>query len=55
MCFGFLLHVLSEYCRIARRFERGMLKYTYVGLHVKYPFPRQILMKLEFSRHTRIF
>jgi len=28
-----------------------MLLQMYIGLHVKYPFFFQILIKLEFSRH----
>jgi hypothetical protein len=34
-CFDFLCKRLSE---ILRRIERDMIKKTYIGLHVKFPF-----------------
>jgi hypothetical protein len=47
MCVRFSLLLLSETFLILRRNEQDMI----TGLHVKYPYSCQILIKLEFSGH----
>ena len=34
----------------SKQMDRDIIKKKYIGLHVKYPYPCQILLKLEFSR-----